>query len=387
MVLSTLQVIRNKIRNLTARPSSDQISNDQLDFYVNTFYLYDFPEHLRLQTLRKNYTFFTKPNIERYPFPIDIYISAEPPIYANGFKLGYYQDQEIFYALWPKINFEERNIGTGDGVTPNPVLNNLSNTPIIPRTINLSAIINGNSVSNTDDGEGSFLSEGFTITDIIKAAPAIITSPGHAITTGDSVFIENVYGMTSINGGPYPVISVTQNTITINVDSTNFNDYISGGEILRENGNINYITGTISYDWGIPPDLSSNISTAYIPYVASRPREILFFNNEFILRPIPDAAYRIETVVYCKPTELLAHTQSPEIQQWWQCIALGASLKIFEDNGDHEEIVKYRPLFEEQLILVNRRTIKQQTSRRVSTPFANEFSSRNFGLWYDVYGS
>lgn len=386
MVLSTLAAIRQKVRNITGRLSANQVSNDDIDFYVNTFYLYDFPEHLRLRTLKKNYTFFTKPNIEKYDFPKESYISNQDPIYVGGYAIGFYQEQSLFYARWPKLNFTE-SVGTGDGVTTNPTLTNLSNLPTIPESVALSTIIGGDSVSYLDNGDGVFLQEGTSITGITQAANAVITAPGHSIVVGDTVFIQSVLGMTQINGGPYNVTAVAGDSITLSVNSSGFSAYEASGLIQRQAGTVNYTTGAITLDWGIAPDNGEDIEAAYIPYVASRPRDLLFFENQFIFRPIPDRAYKVEVVTYSVPTELLSTSDVPELRQWWQLLALGAALKFFEDDGDLEQYAQFRPLFEEQMILANRRSVKQQTSRKIATPYSDGLKGIDTGLFYDVYGS
>ena len=40
---STLADIRSKVRRITARPSALQITDAEIDNYINTFYIYDFP--------------------------------------------------------------------------------------------------------------------------------------------------------------------------------------------------------------------------------------------------------------------------------------------------------------------------------------------------------
>jgi len=47
--LSKLESIRTKIRRLTRSPSSAQITNAQIDDYINTFVLYDFPEYIQIR--------------------------------------------------------------------------------------------------------------------------------------------------------------------------------------------------------------------------------------------------------------------------------------------------------------------------------------------------
>lgn len=385
MVANTLTTIRSKVRKITARPSPNQITDDQIDFYVNTFYLYDFPEHLRLRSLQTNFIFVTKPNVEKYDFPVEEYVSLEPPAFIGGYRVGFYQDQSIFYGIWPKLNFIQ-TVGTGDG-TSNPTLNNLTNLPAIAGNVTISATILGESVSYLDDGNGNFFQEGETITAITQANPCVITAPGNTIINGSTVIINNVSGMSQLNGNTYTVTATSGNDITINVDSTLFTAYTGNGSISRVAGTVNYITGVLVMDWGNNTDLDTDIICQYIPYVASRPRDLLFFDNQIILRPIPDRPYRVEILAYKEPSELLAANQMPELAQWWQLIALGAAVKIFEDSGEIEQYGQYRSLLDEQMVLANRRTVKQNAPRQITTPFKQSNQGAQFGLWYDIYGS
>jgi hypothetical protein len=386
MANSSLEAIREKVRSVTGRIDDVQFPDSYIDEYINTFYIYDFPEHLRLKTLQSNYTFITKPNIERYAFPIESYVSSESPVYIGGYKCKMYQDQSIFYAIWPKINFEQA-VATGDGVTSNLTLSNLSHVPALRNSVTLSTVINDESVSFLDNGSGAFLSEGFSITGISQAASAVVTAPAHTIQPGENVYISGVLGMTQINGGPFAVTAVGGNDFTIAVNSTNYSAYQANGLVKVRRGTINYSSGAITMEWGDPPDSGETIWAEYLPYVASRPRDLLFFNNEFYLRPIPNKQYRVEIVVYNAPTDLLSSSQAPELRQWWQLLALGASLKIFEDSGELEQREKYTPTFIEQMNLANRRTIKQNAQRRIATPFSEGMPSLGGPLFYDYYGS
>lgn len=384
--LSDLSIIRQKVRNVTATRSPNELSDNEIDFYINTYLVYDFPEHLRLKTLHTNYTFFTQPNIDVYDFPVEQYISVQKPVYCAGYQLNYLQSQEYFYQLWPKINFLQ-TVATGDGVTTAPVLSNLTNVPVVRGCVSLSTLIGGESVSFLDNSEGVFISSGNAIIGITNAPNAIVTlnTVNHPFAVGNTVFIQNVIGMTQINGGPYTVTAVSGANITLNINSVGFDTYASSGELTKQAGTINYITGAVTLDWGTAPDSGAAIEAQYLPYVASRPRTVLFFNNQFILRPIPDRAYKMETEVFKVPSELLSSGQSPELRQWWQLIALGASLKIFEDTQNMDDYKNVFPLYQQQEILANRRTIKQQSSQRVATPYMDG-AGRNFGLFYDIYG-
>lgn len=383
---SDLAIIRQKVRNVTATQSSNELSDNEIDFYINTYLVFDFPENLRLKTLHTNYTFFTQANIDRYDFPVEQYISIQKPVYVAGYEQEYLQSQEIFYYKWPKINFLQ-SVGTGDGVTTNPALTNLTNLPTIRGCVSLSTLIGAESVSFLDDSNGVFLSSGTSITSITNAVNAVVTldTVNHPFAVGNTIFIQDVLGMSSINGGPFTITAVAGASITINVDSTSYDTYEGGGLMKKQAGTVNYTTGAITLEWGTAPDNGAAIEAQYVPYVASRPRTVLFFHNQLIFRPIPDRAYKVETEVYQVPTELLNANQLPELRQWWQLIALGASLKIFEDTQNMDDYEKVYPLYQQQETLANRRTIKQQSSQRVSTPYA-EGHGRNYGLFYDIYG-
>lgn len=69
----------------------------------------------------------------------------------------------------------------------------------------------------------------YVITNITNAASAIITIGPHNFVNGDTVYINNVIGMTQINGLTGTVTAIGVNTITVNINSAAFGVYISGG--------------------------------------------------------------------------------------------------------------------------------------------------------------
>ena len=73
-----------------------------------------------------------------------------------------------------------------------------------------------------------------TISGITQATQAVVTIAGSIYYPGYEVLISGVVGMTQINGGPYTVISVTPTSLTLNVDSTGFTAYSSGGTVILD---------------------------------------------------------------------------------------------------------------------------------------------------------
>lgn len=84
------------------------------------------------------------------------------------------------------------------------------------------------------------LGDRFTITGITQAAPGVVTtSASHGYAAGDKVLIEDVVGMTQLNGNIYTVGTTTTTTFQLkddnnnNVDTSGYTAYSSGG-IARE---------------------------------------------------------------------------------------------------------------------------------------------------------
>lgn len=82
------------------------------------------------------------------------------------------------------------------------------------------------------------------ITAISQAAQAVLTVDASSFKTGDKVIVENVEGMTEINNfdpsdpdtliNPiYTVVSATNTSVTLNVDSQNFTAYTTGGKLSK----------------------------------------------------------------------------------------------------------------------------------------------------------
>lgn len=68
-----------------------------------------------------------------------------------------------------------------------------------------------------------------TILGVTLANPGVITSLNHGLRTGNTIYITDVIGTTEINNTTFVVTYLTANTFSINVDSTLFTAYISGG--------------------------------------------------------------------------------------------------------------------------------------------------------------
>jgi len=319
MAESTLNAIRIKVRRLTRSPSEAQITDAQIDEYINTFVQYDFPEHLRLFNLRQTHTFYTEANRDTYETttlpgnPLEdfkqIFLTVHDPVFVAGYQITLSQNRNEFFNWWPFNNFIQR-VGTADGVLMT-FSGTVTSTPILRNHVTFTAKNSiGVSFNLHDDGIGNIIGE--------------------------------------IGAGP------------------NF---------------IDYLTGNFTITFVSPPGPNEPIWAETVPYQAAQPTSMLFFNDIFTLRPVPDKGYPVQFEVYRRPTELLAINQSPELQEWWQYIAYGAAKKVFEDRSDSDSIDQIMPEFKQQENLILRRTIVQQTKERTATIYTGHTGSNSGYNW------
>lgn len=344
---STLSTIITKVRRLTGRVSNTLISDSDIVDYINTFYIFDMPEHLKMESLRVNYEFVTTANIPVYDMPTDIYLTVMPPVFIAGYQSFMTQSRQNFFRINPALNFLQQSVYMGDG---------------------------------TDGSTGSYSGQFLTNLPIV---PGFKPNPPGAFTPNAQNLIESRFlnwnivvsalGAPDATSGIAPSITLIDDGLGHLISPDDPGTTLTTGFVYR--GTVNYLTGAINitlFQQVIPQGNAINVQ--YVPYVASRPQSVMFFQDQIIVYPIPDQAYTVSFEAYKYPSAFLASNPSshPQLHEWWQMLAFGAAQKIFEDNGDFENMVKYRPLLDEQMRLCLRRTIVQQTCERTATIYTEQ---------------
>jgi len=343
---TTLEAIQIKVRRLTRSPSTSQLTDADLQNYINTFVVYDFPEHLRMFNLRQTYTFVCNPFQDEYPTDVasfagvttnplydfqNRFISVHNPVYIAGYDSYYTQSREQFYGIYPFTNSIQSTQIMGNGITQS-FSGNLQ--------VLLGAV-----------GGGAVLLK----RNVLFSA---VAANGNGLSLVDVPLVSLVTGNQTVEGNLY--VPQTQPTVpptTADFDATN---------------NINYVTGEFTITFPEPPAANQPINIQSVPSVVALPQAMLYYNNTFYLRPVPDQPYNINFEVYARPTYLMETTSNPQLNEWWQYIAYGAAKKIFEDRMDMESVHMIMPEFKKQESLVLRRTIVQQTSQRTSTIYTEQ---------------
>jgi len=216
-------------------------------------------------------------------------------------------------------------------------------------------------------------STSFTITGASQSNPAILNIVNSFIV-GQSISISGVNGMTELNGNTFIVTDATPTTVTINVDSTFFTAYTSGGVAKTSSNTVNYLTGHVQVTFPVNIPAGNDINVQCYYFQTGLPRAILYYNNSIIIRSPPDQQYLVELDAYLSPAAFLSSSQAVQFGYMSEYIARGAARKILSDTGDVEQFLFYEPLFKEQELLVWKRSQRQFTATRTETLYSQGFS-------------
>ena len=277
--------IRNKVRAITGTPSTDQLKDNEINDYIDKYYVFTMPHELKEQIQNQPLEFKTFPGQDIYTFP-SAFLTDSAGAYADGYPLVFYQDPDVFLQDWP-LQYAVDTIGTGTGALF--VFNGtLQNPPLIRGSL----YINDGVTVLQDDGAGNLTGNG--------------------------------------------------------------------------TGTINYITGAYGAVFTVAPLASAQVTAKYLGYEGDRPQGILFYDNHFICRPVPDQVYSIlmqgfvlPTSFYDVTTGAYVNARTPAQEEWGPLIAYGAALDILSDRGDNEGYQTNWPIFKRYENVALGRTIQQ----------------------------
>lgn len=383
MTTWNLNRLRYTIRKITGKYDENQlpdstvgqvsISNpSSLDDYINDYYLYDMPEDCRSLKLRDFFIFTTVPNCGTYNVPQNV-IQLYQPLYVDGYQFAFYQDPQIFYNIWPELDFINQNIVITDGVKTSYTFT-ATQTPLQQGTVTIGFTPNMN--TQTPDILETF-------TDADQPIPLDIPKQQYFVNPGV---------LTGNQGGT---------------------------------GKINYLTGVISITPAVLVPRGYNVNLHYHPYVASRPRDVMFWQQQLFVRPIPNDTYTVKLMAYMLPTTVLSaatnatvrpslyvdptttptsaptadtvsiqgfsgqsgslNTDLPAFNEFWQLIAYGAALKIFAEDGEHEEYQRYQPYYDKAKLFVQRKTLKEIAQKRIQTVYSDNNTGPSAWPIYPYY--
>jgi Ubiquitin-activating enzyme E1 FCCH domain len=145
------------------------------------------------------------------------------------------------------------------------------------------------------------------ITGITNANPGVVTTDlNHGLITGQTgVAIAGVVGMTGVNGGPYTVTVLSENTFSFGVNTTSSGTYVSGGSVTPNNRNITV-------------NIQDYPDTYTIPYV-NPPQQVVQVQ----------LTWNTSSPNFVNPTGM-AQLGGPAIQSYLNSIPVGSPINLFE---------------------------------------------------------
>ncbi len=338
-----LTMMENEVRRMTARYTESQMTTAQIDQYLNLAYTIHFPASFKNTKLTKPYTFLTTPNVDTYPFVYESGLSTTPagvavpgniqitpPIYCQGYELRYFQDKTTFYNLWPKLSVNQQ-IGVGGNAATIPYNLNIPSIPFyraeqdIFGNVTIPGVIISAENPNTQSSNDPFV---FTATDVPQVG-------------------SNIGKLFDVSGNDVGTV-----------------DYITGDVVLTPNGTDVIPAGETIY-------------AAVVPYQSSRPVDILFYNQQITLRPCPQQVYQVEYQISQQPTAMMNGTDMPELNEWYLFICAWAAKLIYTSFPDEAGMAYLLPIWQEQMQLAQRRTLKQLGTQRAQTIFSAPGWGRN----------
>lgn len=302
----TLAEIRQKVRQVTGRYGLEELTNEQLDEYINKYFQYTFPAELKLDRFHTYYEFLTVANQQKYTIPTG-FVNFEPLATIDRQSLLWYQDPDSYFENNPE-NIGRQTLGTGDGATT-AFSGTASNFPLLP----------GETV----------------VTDGVE----VFQDTSTAYTTANVSLTGSLGGTGTLNMST-GAVSVTFATAPV-----------SGANVYYS---------YIQFQSGRPTAvlLYNNQFTFFpVPDTAYRFRAKAFANT------------LVTTAAGTTATEFTNATDRPLLDEWGPCIAYGTSRDIHADYGEMDAYADVTALYREQQAYVLKRTTNNLLNTRAQPNF------------------
>lgn len=363
---STYGYIERKVRRLTASASEDALSSDDIAEAVNNFYNTDFPYAIKIDQQRTVYKFLTIPNVDRYPVDVNNLQGFRAPVYFEGIQGNFFKNRDQLFNLYPRYPTQFRPI-SGDGVTTSFTFtlfgNNVNPFPqpnfgILSTQLVIGGVdVNGDPIRIIDDGGAVVNSFGI----------------GSNTTSGRLLFVQqnNVGNNVYLDGSneQQPALPSLSPLPVPSPPSPLTQQYC---------GTVNYVTTEIEVTFPVAPADGTMINVWAATYQVGRPYNLLFWNNEFTVRPVPDNVYLCEIEAYQTPSQFMSVNDHPVLNQWAKYIAYGAACEILRERQDMEGLENITEGFRRQEALV----LERQSVEEIQQPNITLFNTTQTGYGY-----
>lgn len=348
-----------KTRLLTASSNNFQTTDSYIVMQMESFYLYDLPAKFRSLKLKDIYTFNTNVGQDVYPFNSELYTTVDNPCYCSKREIKLFTDPWSFYGV--NFNWQQHErFSVGTNIT-GPYSGMTIGHPISPSV---------NNDPGHQDNPSLYFPQSRVQNILITANVIGPNGVGQTQTVTDD------------GQGNLIQIFQTSNNTNQQFGWTYYRQYASSTPDAPGAATINYQTGVITgltFAESIPAG-----TPIYIQYNSRKPSiplAIMFYQNQFTLAPMPNAGYTIELTAYRSPIKaLLAQSQTgnPELSEWWEILAVGASKKIFENRLDSDGVMFIDKMLKERYDIIESRTYASIGQRSIYTIYTDQLT-QNYG--------
>jgi hypothetical protein len=298
----TLATIRAKVRKITGRPLTSQISDDDIDDYIDNYYQYVLPLQTESIPFDKfadgaGFTGTTSLNVGEYALPTDV-IGIKKPVIFDGEEIPLSFDLQKFLLDFPPGS----RVGLVTESSEQADLDDFSYTAEQP----------------------SIVAGSVTVTDS-TGTPQVVTDDGNGAFIGD-VDVQNTGSIdydTGVMSFTWAATSVNPVTITYTSDL-----------IINTPGRPTHALLWERKLWFRPLPDDNNGSN-----------------------------YTFEASILDTPSSLVADGDQPTDGLFGPALAYGASVDIFKDNGETEQAVEILPILEGYISLIFRKDVIAEIGR------------------------
>ncbi len=325
-----LSEIRSKFRDLTKRSSTSEISDTNVDNWINEYYTNHFPEEANVFDFQTDFTQDLTPTDAGEYALAQTVVAIEEPVTLDGGRISLWTDKEAFFATYPESE---------SAITPPALVMGTTNTAAVANAAFKYAI-----------GNYSY------------AAAATETA-----LSGDAV-PANTYGAWTLEIDADGTISVTE-------ADGNATGYASPGRALAalaaertSNAVMGYVTvlHTSTFTPGTTALNAGGITATFTdgkPGLRACPEAALVEGNTLYVRPRSNDWHRLEAQLSLqRPSALSGDSSAPLDIKWGPLLAVGAALLFLaEKESDVETMGELLSLKQALLRSVGRKQLFQWT--------------------------
>jgi len=290
----TLADLRAEFRSITGRSTTADISDSDVNDWINDYYQNFFPEETGVTNFRTDFTQELLPTDSGEYTLAQTVVTVEEPVTINGVRIQLLQDKALFFDEWPE---DEHYI------TPPSLAIGTDTTKVLNAAFSYQVGTFGYNKASTETA--------------LSGDPVPQSKYGGWMLTIDAA------GDIAITEAPSNSDGYATAAIAIH-DLATTDQVASMGFVTAINTGGTFVPGTTALD-------AATVSDTYTdgrPGLRNTPTSALVFGNKLFVRTRPDDIFQFKaSMTLQRPDAMATDAAVPGDVTWGQAIATGASIK------------------------------------------------------------